>query len=115
MDIFTLNQTQIILTMTVGLFILGLITFVTGIIILITRSFGRDIRILTQQTAKLTQKGFAEDIAGLVGNASALLGATSELVKTAAGVGVFLTVIGLILMSTAVGIILYTNVGGIYG
>jgi len=111
MEIYSIPQPQMILVMTTGLFILGLITFVTGIIILITRSFGKDIRILTQQTAKLTQKGFAEDVAGLVGNASALLTATSDLVKTAAGVGVFLTVIGLILMSTAVGVVLYTNIG----
>jgi len=106
-----ISQQEMIFIMTAGLFVLGLITFVTGMIILITRSFGKDIRILTQQTAKLTQKGFTEDIAGLVGNASALLSATSELVKTAAGVGVFLTVIGLILMATAVGIVMYTNIG----
>ena len=51
----------------------------------------RDVSALSAHTAKLAHKGIAEDMAGLVGNASALMTALSQMVRTAAGVGIFLT------------------------
>lgn len=92
---------EIVLLMSVVIFILGLITTVSGIVILTFRAGGKDFRILASQTTRLAQKGLAEDVAGLVGNASALLEAMNQLVRTTAGVGVFLTVFGLILMLAA--------------
>ena len=92
---------QLILIMAVILFGLGILTSVTGVIILATRAAGRDIRTLANQTTQLAQKGLAEDVAGLVGNASALLEAMNKLVRTTAGVGVFLTLFGLVLMALA--------------
>jgi len=82
-------------------FVLGMISTVTGIILLVTRAMGSDIRTLAVQTTRLAQKGLAEDVAGLVGNASALLDAVNQLVITSAGVGVFLTLFGLMLMTIA--------------
>lgn len=92
---------QLLLIMAVLLFGLGVITSITGVIILATRGAGRDIRTLANQTTQLAQKGLAEDVAGLVGNASALLEAMNKLVRTTAGVGVFLTLFGLVLMALA--------------
>jgi len=92
---------QLILIMAVILFGLGILTSITGVIILATRAAGRDIRTLANQTTQLAQKGLAEDVAGLVGNASALLEAMNKLVRTTAGVGVFLTLFGLVLMALA--------------
>jgi len=54
----------------------------------------------------LAQKGIAEDVAGLVGNASSLLSATNELVRTSAGIGVFLAVLGVVLMAAATWLVL---------
>jgi hypothetical protein len=84
-----------------GLFLFGIISLSTGIFILIVRSTGKEIRTLASQTTQLAKKGIAEDVAGLVGNASALLGAANELVRTTAGIGVFLAVLGFLLMSIA--------------
>ena len=92
---------QLLLIMAVLLFGLGVLTSVTGVIILATRAAGRDIRTIANQTTQLAQKGLAEDVAGLVGNASALLEAMNKLVRTTAGVGVFLTLFGLVLMALA--------------
>ncbi len=92
---------QLLLVMAVLLFGLGVLTSITGVIILATRAAGRDIRTIANQTAQLAQKGLAEDVAGLVGNASALLEAMNKLVRTTAGVGVFLTLFGLVLMALA--------------
>jgi hypothetical protein len=43
----------------------------------------------------------AEEVAGLVGNASSLLEAVNQLTRTTAGVGVFLATMGLLLMGSA--------------
>jgi hypothetical protein len=92
---------QLLLIMSVLLFGLGVLTSITGVIILATRAAGRDMRTIANQTTQLAQKGLAEDVAGLVGNASALLDAMNKLVRTTAGVGVFLTLFGLVLMALA--------------
>jgi hypothetical protein len=92
---------EILLLMATLLFFLGILSSITGIIILTTRATGRDVRTLATQTTRLAQKGLAEDVAGLVGNASALLDAINKLVRTTAGVGVFLTIFGLVLMIAA--------------
>lgn len=97
----TLSTSEILLVMSVVLFLLGVACTITGIIILAVRVTSRDIRNLAVQTTSLAQKGIAEDIAGLVGNASSLLGALNDMVRTAAGIGVFITVIGLVLMVSA--------------
>jgi len=109
MDMISLQN--ILLAMSVGLFLLGCVTFATGVIILVTRSLSRDVNTLANQTAQLVQKGLAEDVAGLVGNASALLNTTSEMVRTAAGIGVFFTILGLVMMGLSVGLVLYIYMG----
>lgn len=92
-----------------SLFLLGTVTFVTGIIILITRTMGKDLSAITRQTSELAQKGLIDDLSGLVGNASALLTATSQMIKTNAGIGILLIFLGLIQIGTSIGLILYLN------
>lgn len=106
MDALNIDIFDIKLLMVLGLFLLGAITLLVGIILLITRSAGKEVRTLATQTAKLAQKGIAEDVAGLVGNASSLLSATNELVRTSAGIGVFLAVLGVVLMAAATWLVL---------
>ena len=92
---------EMLMMMAVVLFVLGIFSSIIGITILTTRATGRDVRTLATQTTRLAQKGLAEDVAGLVGNASALLDAINKLVRTTAGVGVFLTLFGLTLIIAA--------------
>jgi hypothetical protein len=99
MTSFTLIEVQ--LAMALGLFLFGAISLSIGMFILLIRSAGREVRSLANQTAQLARKGMAEEVAGLVGNASALLSATNDLVRTAAGIGVFLSALGLVLMLAA--------------
>lgn len=87
--------------MVVILFILGMASTITGIVILVTRVTGRDLNTLATQTTRLAQKGLAEEVAGLVGNATSLLDALNQLIRTASGVGVFLTVFGVLVMGGA--------------
>jgi hypothetical protein len=106
MDALNLDLFDVKLLMVMGLFLIGAITLLVGIILLVTRSAGKEVRTLAAQTAKLAKKGIAEDVAGLVGNASNLLGATNDLVRTSAGIGVFLAVLGFLLMAAATWLVL---------
>lgn len=89
---------QYLIIATFTLFIVGLVTFLTGAVILIIRSRDKDIVTVTKQTSQIMQKGLAEDVAGLVGNASSLLSAMNELARTQNGIGVILIIIGTLLM-----------------
>lgn len=106
MTTLNIDVFDITLLMVVGLFVLGAITLLIGILLLITRSAGKEVRTLATQTAQLAKKGIAEDVAGLVGNASTLLRATNDLVRTSAGIGVFLAVLGFLLMAIAIWLVL---------
>jgi hypothetical protein len=106
MNIFNISIFDLKLLMVIGLFVLGVITLITGILVLVTRSAGKEVRTLATQTARLAKKGIAEDVAGLVGNASNLLRATNELVRTSAGIGVFLAILGFALIGVATWLVL---------
>lgn len=93
-----INLRDIQLAMAISLFVLGLVTFGIGIFILVFSTMGRDMRTLATTTAKLAQKGIAEEVAGLVGNVSSLLNAMTSMVRTASGIGLFMAILGLAMM-----------------
>ncbi len=99
MDTTFLRTIQLV--MASSMFMMGMATFLIGLYILVSKTWGRDLRSLTNQTARLAQKGLAEDVAGLVGNASALLSTINELIRTTTGIGLFLTITGIALMGIA--------------
>ncbi len=77
---------------------LGVILVLAGFILLLTRATGKAVNTIAAQTTRMAQKGLAEDIAGLVGNASSLIEALNQLVLTTAGVGIFLILSGFIML-----------------
>lgn len=89
------------ITMATILFLLGLIVLAISIFILTRQAVGRDIQTIAKQTTKLAEKGITENIAGLVGNASALINALHDLSKSNTGIGVFLVFLGIALLTTA--------------
>lgn len=82
-------------------FALGVLTFVAGLVVLVYRIAGQHVRTLATQTTQLAQKGVTEEIAGLVGNAASLLDSLNQFLRTAAGIGVFLCILGLLMVSAA--------------
>lgn len=90
-----------LLTMATGLLLLGVISFAIALYLLVSKAVGKDTRTIAEQTAELAKKGIADDVSGLVGNASSLLNALDQLVKTSAGIGIFLMIISIILMGGA--------------
>jgi hypothetical protein len=83
------------------LFFMGLFVMVISIFILTRQAVGREVQTIAKQTAKLAEKGISDNIAGLVGNASALINALHDLSKSKAGIGVFLVFLGIALLATA--------------
>jgi len=84
-----------------SLTLLGVIAMGAGIILLITRVSGKAVHTIAAQTARLAQKGLTEEIARLVGNASSLMDAINQLVRTSAGIGIFLVLFGFIMLVAA--------------
>lgn len=98
---------RVLSAMASGLFLIGLITFATGVAILIIRSIGQDTRSISKSIAQITNKGIADDVSGLIGNASMLMDATTNLIQTTKGIGVFLIVSGSVFMLLGITLTLY--------
>ncbi len=95
-----ITNENLIPLMVVSIFMLGGLTFMLGVFVLVSKAMGREVRTLAAQTSQLAQKGISDDVSGLVGNATALMNALQQLVRTATGIGAFLIVTGAALMAT---------------
>ena len=98
---------RVLSAMASGLFLIGLITFATGVSILVIRSIGKETRAVSKTILHITDKGIADDLSGLVDNASSLMAATSNLIQTTKGIGVFLIVSGSTFMVLGIVLTLY--------
>jgi hypothetical protein len=107
LSMFTLNDP--VMVMLGVMFFLGMLSFLSGITILILRASNQDVKALTAQAARLVQKGVTDEISGLVGNLSSLLDSMEQLVRTTRGVGVFLMILGALTMSCAAGFAIYIS------
>jgi hypothetical protein len=90
---------ELMVAMATCLLVMAVISLAAGILTLFVRVSGKDVHTLATQTLRLAQKGVADDVSGLVGNASALLEALNSLVRTTTGVGVFLILVSLLLFA----------------
>ncbi|HET7010976.1 MAG TPA: hypothetical protein VFI11_09395 [Anaerolineales bacterium] len=96
---FTMRDMQILIAGAV--FVLGCMSVLLGTYVLISRGYSKEVRALAASTARLGQKGLAEEVSGLVNSASTLVTALNELVRSANGVGLFLTMLGLMMIGAA--------------
>ncbi len=103
----SMAETQILIAAT--FFLLGLIAILLGIFVLMTRGYTGEVRALAAHTARIGQKGIGQDITGVVQSASELVAAINQLVKTATGVGVFLTCTGLVMIVAAYLVVMQVN------
>jgi len=91
----TIND--VLLTMTICIFFLGIVSLGAGVFILVSRVLSEDLRMLANETSQLAKKGISEGITGLVGNASVLIDSMNQLIRTSRGIGFALVVIGIVL------------------
>ncbi len=104
---FSLSDIQLVLA--ASLFLMGSGCLVTGIIILVGRGYAKELRMLAAQSVRLGQKGIAQEVTGLVSSAADLIASINELVRTASGIGVFLVILGLVLIIAAYWVTLQIN------
>ncbi|RJQ40127.1 MAG: hypothetical protein C4545_09150 [Anaerolineaceae bacterium] len=97
----TINANDFTLTLAVILLVMGVITFLVGIIILAFKVKSDEFTTITEQSAKLMEKGIVDNVSELMGSTSSLLETINQMVKTKAGVGVFLVLITFILFGVA--------------
>ncbi len=103
---FSMTVNDFLLSLAIVLVVCGVIILGIGVFTLIKKLMGKELQTIADQTTKLAQKGITEDVAGLVGNARTLIEALNQMVKTTAGVGIFLVIVGFILLAAAYGLVL---------
>jgi uncharacterized membrane protein len=100
-----LSFNEIQLLVAAAVFVLGFLLILIGALVMVTRSYSREVRTLAAHTARLGQKGIAQDVTGLVNSATELVASINGLVKTASGIGLFLITLGIAMMAAAYWII----------
>jgi hypothetical protein len=103
---FSMTVNDFLLTMAIALLVCGIGILGIGVFTLIGKLMGKELNTIAEQTAKLAQKGITEDVAGLVGNARTLIEALNQMVKTTAGVGIFLILLGFALLGAAYALVI---------
>jgi len=98
---FPLNLSDFQIVIAVAVFILGCMCVLLGAFVLIGRGHTGDVKLLAAHTARLAQKGMAEEVTGLVSSASALVTSLNDLVRTSNGTGVFLITLGLMMIGAS--------------
>lgn len=94
---FALTANDFVLTLAGAIMVLGVIAFVIGLFTLAFKVTNGEFNEISSSSAKLISKGLSEDVSAMMGNASALLEAITQMTKTRAGVGMFLIIVSFIL------------------
>ena len=81
--------------------IFSAIFLVAGLRKLLAKELTPSARALASQSARIGQKGLRQNVSSISQTASALLNSVNQLVRTSAGVGAFLVLVGLFFMVSA--------------
>lgn len=103
---FSMTVSDFLLSMATALLISGLVVLGIGVFILVRKLMGKELTTIAEQTTKLAQKGITDDVTGLVGNARTLIEALNTMVKTTAGIGLLLMILGFVLLAAAYALVL---------
>ena len=94
---FTLTANDFVLTLAGAVLILGVISFVTGLFILVFKVSNSEFNEITASSAKIAEKGLTDDVTELVAGISEVLKSITEMTKTRVGVGIFLMAVSFVL------------------
>ncbi len=106
---FLVTPNQFLILFAAVVFGLGVLSTVLGFYMLVSRSYGKEMKVLAVQSARLGQKALTDNIATLASSTTQLVDAVNSLVRTSTGIGVFFVLVGLILMTAAYYVVTYTN------
>ncbi len=81
--------------MAVILFLIGVVCTVSGLWIILSKEYHSAMKHLSAQSIKISGRAVTQDaVAPIIDSASNLVEAINRLIRTAAGIGAFLTVAG---------------------
>jgi hypothetical protein len=87
--------------MSLVLFSTGMFNIVFGVWRLLGREFQGTMKSLAVQSTRIGQKAITEDVAGIADSAARLMDSVNQLVRTSAGIGAFLSILGMIQVAGA--------------
>ena len=92
-----LQNVQFVFAGLVGL--VGFVSTILGLYMLVVRGYSHEMKVLAAESAHLGQKGISDSVTALVETSAQLVEAINHLVRTAAGIGVFLATMGLAMLA----------------
>lgn len=75
----------------------GVVAILAGIVIMISSVLSRQSQEIQKYAARLSSKGFTEELSGALGNAGYLIKELNTMIQSSRGTGMSLVVIGIIL------------------
>lgn len=93
---------EIQIVMSVSLFVIGVLSSLSGLWIILAKEYHQAMKQLSAQSVKISGRAVTQDsVAPLIDSASRMVEAISQLIRTAAGVGAFLCVAGVMICVVA--------------
>ena len=90
-----MSLAEIKLAMTVTLFLIGVVSSISGLWIIMAKEYHSAMRQLSNQSIRINGRAVTQDaVAPVIDSAARLVEAISQLIRTAAGIGAFLCVAG---------------------
>jgi predicted phage tail protein len=84
--------------MSVSLFVMGVLSSLSGLWIILAKEYHQAMKQLSSQSVRISGRAVTQDtVAPLIDSASRMVEAINQLIRTAAGVGAFLTVVGVMI------------------
>ena len=89
---------EIQIIMSVSLFVMGVLSSLSGLWIILAKEYHQTMKELSTQSVRISGRAVTQDsVAPLIDSASRMVEAINALIRTAAGVGAFLTVGGVVI------------------
>jgi len=89
---------EIQIIMSVSLFVMGVLSSLSGLWIILAKEYHQTMKELSTQSVRISGRAVTQDsVAPLIDSASRMVEAINALIRTAAGVGAFLTVVGVVI------------------
>jgi hypothetical protein len=86
---------EIQIVMSVSLFVIGVLSSLSGLWIILAKEYHQAMKTLSSQSVRISGRALTQDtVAPLIDSAARMVEAINSLIRTAAGVGAFLCVVG---------------------
>ena len=89
---------EIQIVMSISLFVIGVLSSLSGLWIILAKEYHQTMKELSTQSIRINGRAITQDsVAPLIDSASRMVEAINQLIRTAAGVGAFLCVAGVVI------------------